>query len=190
MKLNKTLIFSLIYLFLLIFSGCVATVGPSIEVPKIPLTESNIPNSLTGTNIGVGSFKDIRTLDYNSTGQGLVTPEGDISRTVEIALGDHLKAAGAEVNFGANIIIKGEIREWQSSYEGSTTGSLNSSASLFIEVVNQPSGTRLFSGLFKGNRSSHFPIVTPADIQDSLGFAMSQCIEQILKDSGVQRALH
>ena len=181
--------FFLISLSLLLLSACVATVGPSISVPTIPPINNLQNPPLYGSRVAVGSIKDTRSPDYNSAGQGLVTPEGDVSRVIENSFQDYLKSYGAETDLGAPIIIKGEIREWQSAYQGSTSGSLDSEAAIYIEVLKQAGNSRIYSGVFKGNRSSHFPIVTPADIKDSLGFAMGQAIEQAIKDPNFQRAL-
>jgi hypothetical protein len=169
--------------------GCVATVGPSLSITKVPVKTQDIINLITQGNTGIGSITDSRTLDYNSTAQGLVTPEGDISRIVETTLVDYLKAAGTNINFNAPRIVQADVREWQSAYQGSTTGSLDSKASIYIEVLNQQNKMKIFSGVFHGNRASHFPIVTPEDIKDSLGFAMSQAIEQVIKDSSFQKAI-
>lgn len=171
---------------LLLISSCVATVGPSISVPKIPQINTN--NNYSGAQIAVGDFKDVRTLDYNTTGEGLVTPEGDVSSTISQSFKDYLLSSGANVSFSAPMVIKGEIREWQSAYQGSTTGKLDSVAALYIEITNAQ-GTKIFSGNFKGNRASSFPIVTPEDIKDSLAFALSQAIQQVLNDPGIQKAL-
>lgn len=170
-----------------ILSACVATVGPSISVPKIPPMQESKSN-FNGTQVAVGDFKDVRTLDYNSTGQGLVTPEGDVSQSVSSTFKEYLTASGATVSFGAPLVVKGEIREWQSAYQGSTTGALDSVASLYVEVSNAQ-GTKIFSGNFKGNRSSSFPIVTAEDIKDSLAFALSQAVQQVLNDPGFQRSV-
>ncbi len=186
MKLNKSYVFLALIISL---ASCVATVGPSISLPKIPAPVAEMAPFLAGKTLAVGSMKDLRTLDYNTTGQGLVTPGGDVSRTVETAVGDYFKSAGANLDFNAPVAVSGEVREWQSAYEGSTTGSLNSTATIYIEVINQSSKMKIFSGTFTGTRSSHFPIVRPADIKDSLGFAMVQAIEQIMKDQGFVNAL-
>ena len=190
MKHKKTLLTrSFIFAMMFLFVACVATVGPSISVPEIPLgiVESN--PRVSQSSIEVGQIKDSRVLDYNSTGQGLVTPEGDISRTVETGIINYLKAAGSNVSHGSSLLLQGEVKEWQAAYEGSTTGALDSKASIYIEVIDQGSKAKIYTGTFQGNRSSHFPFVSPADIKDSLGFAMAQCIQQVFKDNGVQKAI-
>ena len=69
-----------------------------------------------------------------------------------------------------------------------TTSSIQSEASIFLEVLNDK-GQRIYSSTFSGTRQSRFPLAKPSDIQLSLGLAMQQAIEQMLNDQQFMNAL-
>lgn len=179
------------FLFVSLFSvSCVTTVGPFIALPNIPPSKVQDGDVLS-LILSVKSFRDVRIVSETSStmqeGVRRVSPEGDVSQIVTAAFSEALRARGTSVDSSAPTTIQGEIRSWNAETRGSSVGELKSEASIYIEVIT--SGTRTFSGVYQGSRSSQFPVVTSSDIQDSLGFAMEQAIDQALIDSSLRRAL-
>jgi hypothetical protein len=174
-----------IILISLLASACVVSVGPTIEAPAIPAPTKS--TDVFPVLVQVKNFRDVRLVSEEE--KGPISPEGDISELVKDAFINYLEKRGASVEFSAPVTIEGEIRSWEAQARGTSTGMLNSSASLYIEVKDS-SGNKLYSGVFQGSRSSQFPLVSKADIKDSLGFAMAQAIDQSLNDASFRKALN
>ncbi len=158
--------------------------GPYIEAPSIPAPSQT--SDVLPVLVQVNNFKDIRL--PSEEGGNLISPEGDVGELVKDSFVQYLVKRGATVEVVAPVIIDGEIRNWEAQAKGTTTGALNSTASLYLEVRNNL-GAKIYSGVFQGTRSSQFPLVGSADIKDSLGFAISQAIDQALNDPSLRKAL-
>jgi hypothetical protein len=108
-------------------------------------------------------------------------PHGNVTQNVEAALSDSLRERGISVVDTAPVKIKVEIRGWKSEVTMSTTPELTSEATLYVELFDA-FGKRVYSGTYTGTRFSQFPVVTRNDMKDSLAFAMSSAIEQLVGD--------
>ncbi|HMO17810.1 MAG TPA: YajG family lipoprotein [Oligoflexia bacterium] len=159
--------------------------GPYVSVPRMPNPTSNSGDYLPVV-VNIRPFKDMRLLERIEQSEN-ITPEGDVSDVVTGYLESALKTRGVTFDSSSPITLTGEIRTWSAEARGSSTGELKSEATVYVEVIQ--SGLRKFSGTYQGARSSQFPIVTPQDISDSLGLAMSQAIDQAISDSSLRRAL-
>ena len=170
--------------------SCVAAVGPLIDVPYIPIAENS--SDVLPILVRLGQIRDVRNVPQENSGfqnnSGKVTPEGNVGENVEKALAKAIEVRGGSLDSSADIILTGELRSWSCQTKGSTSGTLNSESSLYLEVRKR-SGQKVFSGVFQGVRSSQFPFVSAADIKDSLGFALAQSIDQALNDQSLRRGL-
>lgn len=185
-KHNQTLMTSINKIFFalsLLLTACVAAVGPSIEVPSIP--EPRETNDIFPVLVEVGDFQDIRLVDQASK---RVSPEGNVSALVKQSFTTYLEKRGATVEPASPVKINGELRSWEAEVQGTSTGMLNSTASIYVEVRDS-SNNKIYSGVFQGTRASQFPLVTKSDIQDSLAFALVQAIDQALNDSSFRKSL-
>ena len=73
------------------------------------------------------------------------------------------------------------MRKWRSKVGAKDSSAIDSEATLFVELLD-PTGKKIYSGTYNGTRSSQFPVVTRIDVQDSLGLAMANAIEQVISD--------
>ncbi len=173
------------------YGGCSPQLGANIEVPEIPVEEASLDGGPAhlGVSVSLDTFRDNRPLQADTTEPVEKTmPEGDVGRAVEVALTKSLAQKGISTSFGAPVKISGEIKKWQTTVSAKMTGSLRSEAALYVEVRDEK-GQKLFSGTFHGSRASEFPVVTREDVKSSLGFAMSQAINQALEDEQLIQAL-
>ena len=173
-------------LFTLLLVGliaCAASVGPDIEVSEIELPEETATASLAGVEVSVGIFDDSRapTLGELTEAKSVTQADGEVGLSVEKAMLKALSSKGASVSQGSGVRLSGEVREWKSEFSAASTGSITSSAALFVEASDS-TGRTVFSGVYQGVRKSSFPIIAKQDIQDSLSLAMGEAITQVVND--------
>lgn len=180
---RKQLCTTILTLSFLTLSSCVAVVGPSVNVPEIPVGDAvSIDENIT-SSISLGSFRDVRSEPVENR----ISPEGDVTAAVKAAFKKSLEKRNGYVIDNASVTVMAEVRNWHAITKG--TGEIESDASLYIEVHVRDKG-RIFSGLFHGHRASTFPLISAQDIDDSLGLAMAQAIDQVLYDRAVISALN
>ncbi len=175
------------------FMGCAAQLSDKIDVPEIPnvtkvSSAKNIVN--TGTVISVEDFIDTRLGQIaESDSDSKTQPDGlAIGGTVRDAVVKALENAGITVSPDAPLALTGEIKRWDAKTAAAVTSSIESNASIRINVVDK-AGKNLYTGNYSGERASQFPVVSEPDVKDSLGLAMSGAIEQAINDKDLLKAI-
>jgi len=174
------------------FVACSPSLDGAIETPEVPIAEIDASKQYTQSiNVNVVDFSDVRGLDNKTASEGsgdLTKPEGDVGVKVQAALSEALSKRGASVYAGAPVKVKGDILSWESKVGAKGMGSIESKASLYIQVQDRD-GKEIFSGIYNGNRASQFPVVSRNDVKHSLGMAMSETITQVLEDQRFLQAV-
>ena len=169
--------------------ACAMRVDSSYPVPAIPEIDSQKTSSLHGLSISVQPFLDARLpAIQDKVNVSITQPEGEVEQTVELAFVEALQSQGAVLDGNGEKSIVGEIRRWDSKVAASTSGTIDSNATIYLEVKDA-AGKSLFSGEYHGSRSSQFPVIAKQDVGDSLGLAMSEAITQAIRDKNLQRIL-
>lgn len=174
----------------LALGACSAKIESNYPVPEIPKA-STVTSELHGVGLSFQSFVDARMPLRNEVANKSsihTQPEGDVAGSVEQAFKEALTVQGANVGYGTGKMVTGEIRRWDSQVAAAASGSIESNATLFIEVKGE-TGERLFAGEYHGSRSSTFPVIARQDVGESLGIAMSEAITQALRDPNLRRVL-
>lgn len=180
MKKIKTLI----TIAALAFISCAPQVGVIIDAPAIPTLAKPDTRARLGSYVNLDKVQDTRMVGKIGTVEANVTePYGnDITENIKTSIRQALSDVGVSSNDTAPVAMNVEIRSWKSQVgTKSGSGKIVSDASLYIELYD-PTGKRLFSGSYNGQRTSDFPIISKVDIQDSLGLAMANAIEQMVTD--------
>lgn len=165
-------------------ASCAPTLGKTIEAPQIPVVASKPEaRARLGSYIAVTAVQDARTGQpaTDSAVADYTEPYGGVTNIVETGLKNAFRDAGIAVVDTAPVSIKAEVRKWRAQVDTKSTSAISSEATLFVEV-DDPTGKRIYSGTYNGTRSSQFPVVTRIDVQDSLGLAMANAIEQVISD--------
>ena len=169
--------------------ACAMRVDSNYPVPAIPEVDSQKTSALHGLNISLQPFLDARLpAIQEKSNVSIAQPEGEVVQTVESAFAEALQAQGVVLATDGGKNIVGEIRRWDSKVAASTSGSIDSNATLYLEVKDAD-GNSLFSGEYHGSRSSQFPVIAKQDVGDSLGLAMSEAITQAIRDKNLHRSL-
>ncbi|MCB0322427.1 MAG: hypothetical protein KDD69_02605 [Bdellovibrionales bacterium] len=188
--MNKSYFLGLMLFATVISSGCARHIGASIAVPEIPTPAAEARPRL-GATIAVRDFKDVRgQAQGQELGEapGVTKPEGDVGTRVAEAMAAVFEKRGITVDETAATVVRGEVRQWQSKVTTTTSGVIESTAAVYVEVVDR-SGNSVYSGTYHGSRTSQFPVVSASDVQDSLGIAMAQALDQALQDQELLGAL-
>jgi hypothetical protein len=174
--------------FFLSGTACSTHIGTNIDVPEIP-TQITPEDSRArfNVNIAVGKIKDVRSSviparpeDEFKVGQ-FTYPEGEVEINVKNALVRALEDKGIMVDDTADLRLWGEVRRWRTRVHTTSTSSIRSEASIFVEVLDSKN-KRIYSSTYHGTRASEFPVASRNDISDSLGLAMAHAIDQLLED--------
>ena len=178
--------------FIIFCTGCASNIGSSVDVPEIPGPEMpQNTRAKLGATVAIAGIKDVRTsvsTDAANSDVRFTEPQGDITVAVEGALQKALREKGILVGGESPVTIWGEVRNWRSKVDTTTVSKIQSEAAIYIEVQSL-SGSTLYSGTFRGSRSSQFPVASPSDVKDSLGIAMSEAIAQLLDDEDFLNSL-
>lgn len=175
----RNLVFGSIACILL--SSCAPNLGKSIESPEsIPTTAStNAPRARLGSYTSIAEVSDQREIADNE--EDFTQPLGDVKQVVENGIKEAFREAGIAVIEDAPLALKTEIKKWRSNIKSKVNTTVTSEASLLVTLTD-PSGKKIFTGTYNGNRNSEFPVVNREDVKDSLSLAMSQAISQMLSD--------
>ncbi len=178
----KKIIVALLFTFNLI--SCAPQVGEIIAAPEIPTLAKPETRARLGSYVNVNKVEDIRQIGRDSAYENNITEPfgGNIAENVKTSIRQALSDVGVSTIDTAAINMNVEIRSWKSQVgTKSGSGTVTSDASIYVELFD-PTGKRLFSGTYNGQRKSDFPIISKVDVQDSLGLAMAGAIEQMVTD--------
>ena len=165
-------------------AACAPKLGATIEAPQIPPTAAKPEaRARLGSYIAVTGVSDSRVGQppSDSSIADFTEPYGGVSAIVENGLKNAFRDAGIAVVDNAPVAMKVEVRKWRAQVDTKSTSAISSEATLFVEM-DDPTGKRIYSGTYNGTRSSQFPVVTRVDVQDSLGLAMANAIDQVISD--------
>ena len=170
---------------ILFCAACAPKLGATIDAPQIPApaTKPDVRARL-GSYVAIQGVEDTRVgIEATDADQapGYTEPYGGVNAIVENGMKKAFQESGIAVVDTAPVTLKAEVRKWRSQLDAKSTSKLNSEATLYVELQD-PTGKKLYSGTYNGSRSSQFPVVTRVDVQDSLGLAMANAIEQVISD--------
>lgn len=184
------------------FSGCGPYLGSSLEIPDIQFDSKVDENRTTSQGfrgsgispasqtIAVERLIDMRQSPVIVTrGEDSTELVGDVGIKVSDAIKRLLTDKGYNVSSFGDHAVRGEVRIWRAAVDSNLTGSLESDASIYIEVFNQRQ-QKIFSGVFRGSAKSQTPLISSSDVSDSLGKAMGQAINELSADPAFLRALN
>lgn len=166
--------------------GCAARIDSTVPAPEIPEMRQ-VTAELHGVRLSMEPFVDARLPSITDSENKTITqPDGTVSEQVEQALREALENQGITVDSGSSKKLTAEIRRWDAMVSAAASGAIESNATLFVELKDVDNDS-VFSGEYHGTRSSTFPIIAKQDVSDSLGLAMAEAIEQVVRDSNLRK---
>ncbi len=163
--------------------GCGPSLGRTIALPEVPAGGAAAVRPVTaGTLLFIDEVKDVRAENalVGYAGKN-INADREVSPVVREALEKAFKGRGFTISDSAPIIVTGEVKNWFANVRGGLPGSVDSNASIQIDVFD-PANKRIFSGNYQGSAALETPSVDERDIRGALGTAMSEAISQILAD--------
>lgn len=166
----------------ILFTGCAAQVGSTIEAPEIPpIAMADDARARLGSYIAIQEIVDSRQELKDDDTTRVTQPFGGVSGIIKTGLRNAFRDAGISVIDSSPIELRAEVRKWQAEVSAKGTSTLSSEATLYVELID-PSGKKVFTGSYNGTRSSQFPVITRVDVKDSLGLSMANAISQLVAD--------
>ncbi len=163
-------------------AACSPNLGTTIEAPQVPIAPvKSDARARLGSYVSIQSVEDARPGPSTDTSEKYTEPYGGVNTIVEAGLKNAFRESGIAVIDTAPVTIKAEVRRWRAQVSSKSSSAIDSEATLYVELLD-PTGKKIYSGTFNGTRASQFPVVTRVDVQDSLGLAMANAIEQVITD--------
>ena len=171
-------------IFLMLATGCGASVKSTIALPDLKVANGAATESSSGsTFLFIDELIDKRE---NMTIAKVDGREIQGSGSVTKVVADGLKAALTNKGFAfsdsAPVIISGEIRVWRADISGTLPTKVSSEAALFVEVLD-PANKRIYSGVYRGFAQLEEGSINDEDVRKVLGNAMEEAVVQVSNDS-------
>lgn len=168
-------------ILVVLISACSPAVGPTVSAPEIPVPAINEARGRLNAQVAIDAVTDLRNQEPIEVSKDYTTPNGESVAVIEKAVADALASRGISVSEDAPRKVRIGIKQWRTRVTATATSSIASEAAITVEVVDQ-NEKRIFTGSYRGERSSQFPVASVPDIKDSLGLSMSAAITGMLDD--------
>jgi len=184
--LKVSILFSLALL-----AGCAPGLGTELRVNAIPeLSSIQTVQNMTMSRVALQRFNDSRQKPVIGEVDGReLAAGGDVADSVRRALELRLKAHGAQVVLFNAPSISGDVREWFVKVNpGFPSSKVEAKALIKLRVFSQRDKA-LYEGSYKGEMSEESPVFSEGHIEQVLGGAMSQALNEALSDPELLRSL-
>ncbi len=163
--------------------ACAPTLKHDISMPKIPDIGAGQRNSVAGAELLVNPFIDARpkaTMVYHKGRE--YKARGDAAGAVETKVRNKLEKEGFRFSSRAPLALSGELRKWEAKVSVGFPAQVDSMAAVYVEV-RDPANKRIYAGEYSGNASKQHPNLDAEDINETLGTAMQQALNQLFADA-------
>lgn len=177
----------LLFLLSIFVCACAPGLGTSLGIPSVTYQASsdNMAPPIGLSKINILPFKDQRINQElcEIDGRKLLASfnTGEYARSLVV---DYFREHKVRVSNFSTPIIDGEIHEWLSVVTpGFPLSKLNAKANLILRVYAQENKL-LYTGKYYGSVSFEHPLLDQARIEESLGRAMQEALNQAFSDQG------
>lgn len=172
-------------------AGCAPGLGTELSVERIPEAQEIAPGSDYLFKVRVEKLRDQRkNRAAAEVGGRELEPLGDPGMSVKSALEQRLKSQGGRVSLFEGPILGGEIRDWRVRViPAFPLSRADARADVTLELYDG-AGRVVYRGNYSGTFQAENPVFSSRDIEDVLGGAMAEALNQALDDDGLMSKLH
>ena len=191
MPVTKHLVSAFLLSVTIVCSGCAPGLGSQLSVDRIPDKESAAPGADYLFKVRVEKLRDIRSNSaVGEIGLRELQPLGDPGLSVRSALEQRLRSQGAWISLFEGPSLGGEIQRWKVQVVPSFPASrAEAVAQLGLELYDI-SGRLIYRGNYSGTFTAEHPVFSAADIEEVLGSAMGEALDQALDDDRLMEKVH